>query len=286
MSRHLFITVCGAALLAIGPASAQTIQSEPPAATPPSLQSPPAGPRSYPAPDQPDTGRVMPAPDSPTGVGPDRTDLGRDCGRARTRVQQTICKNSDLVQLDGDVAQLAGTLPGGANQGAWVQQLESCEATATTVYDGPIYRCLSARYKARLVQLSRMAGGTLSGQYRMTGRPGDGSMTVVEYPDGRASVVFDMITAAGARACGTRMDAHISQGRIEGSPQGLPGCRVAIQIGSGGTAQVQSNGCTSLCEMGERVDGSYLSLGAVAPAARPSRTPQRTPAAPRTNPRY
>ncbi len=30
--------------------------------------------------------------------------------------------------------------------------------------------------------------------------------------------------------------------------------------------------CASLCEMGERVDGAYLSLGTVAPAARPSRT--------------
>jgi hypothetical protein len=288
MSTKLFLTACGAALLAIAPAGAQTIQSEPPAATPPSLESPPAAPRSYQAPDRaPDTGRVLPAPDSPQGVGPDRTDLGRDCARAQTRVQQTICKNSDLVAMDRDVARFAGTLPGGANQGAWVAQLQSCEAGATTVYDGPIYNCLRARYEARLVQLSRMSGGQAAGTYRLTGRPGNGSLTIVEWPEGRATVHFNMITADGARACGTRMDAQASQGLIEGRPNGLPGCRVSIQLNRG-TASVQSNGCTSLCEMGERVDGTYLSLGAIAPAARPSRTaPAPAPTAPKkTAPRY
>lgn len=275
MSR-LMLTVCGAALLAIGPASAQTIQSQPPAATPPSLESPPAAPRSYEAPDRaPDTGRVLPAPDSPQGVAPERSDVGRDCAHASTRVQQTICKNSDLVQMDRDVARFAGVLPGGANQGAWVAQLESCEAGATTNYDGPIYNCLRARYEARLVQLSRLSGGQSAGTYRLTGRPGNGSMTIVEWPQGRATVHFNMITADGARACGTRMDAQVSEGLIEGQPNGLPGCRVAIQINRG-TASVQSTNCTSLCEMGERVDGTYLSLGAVAPAAPPSRGTPRS----------
>jgi hypothetical protein len=42
-----------------------------------------------------------------------------------------------------------------------------------------------------------------------------------------------------------------------------------------------------MCEMGERVDGTYMSLGAMAPAARPNRTPPaQQPAAPRANPRY
>jgi hypothetical protein len=235
----------------------------------------------------PDTGRVLPAPGSPAGVAPERTDLGRDCARATTRVQQTICKNSDLVAMDRDVARFAGSLPNGANQGAWIAQLQSCEAGATTVYDGPIYNCLRARYEARLVQLSRMSGGQLAGTYRMTGRPGDGRMTIVEWPQGRATVHFTMVTADGARACGTRMDAQIQQGLIEGRPNGLPGCRVAIQLNRG-TAQVQSNDCSALCEMGERVDGTYLSLGTVAPAARPSRTPPAQQSAPprKTNPRY
>jgi hypothetical protein len=226
-------------------------------------------------PADPRTGRALPAPDSPLGTGGDRTDLGRDCARAQTRVQQTICKNSDLIAMDRDVARFAGQLPGTAGQGVWVKSLESCEAGATTVYDGPIYNCLRARYEARLVQLSRMSGGKLSGKYRLTGRPGSGEMTVVEGAEGRATVHFNMITADGARACGTRMDAQVSQGVIEGRPNGLPGCRVAIQIDRG-TAQVQSNNCASLCEMGERVDGTYTSLGAVAPAAPPSRkkTPQ------------
>jgi hypothetical protein len=258
------------------------------------LQSPPAGPRSYEAPDRvPDTGRVLPAPGSPQGIGSERTDLGRDCARARTRVQDTICKNADLIAMDRDVARFAGTLPGTANQGAWVASLESCEARATTVYDGPIYNCLRTRYQARLVQLSRMAGGRLSGTYKLAGRAGDGTMTIVESPDGRATVHFNMLTADGARACNTRVDAQVSQGVIEGRPRGLPGCRVAIQVNRG-NAQVQSNGCTSLCEMGERVDGTYLSLGTVAPAARPSapaarpsRTPPAQQSAPRsTNPRY
>lgn len=288
MSAKLFLTVCGAALTAFGPAGAQTIQSEPPAATPPSLESPPAAPRSYPAPDRmPDTGRLLPAPGSPQGVAPERTDLGRDCARARTRVQETICKNADLIAMDRDVARFAGSLPGGANQGAWVAQLESCEAGATTVYDGPIYNCLRTRYEARLVQLSRMSGGQLAGTYRMAGRPGDGKMTIVEWPEGRATVHFSMVTADGARACNTRVDAQITQGHIEGRPNGLPACRVAIQVDRGG-ARVQSNNCTSLCEMGERVDGTYISLGSVAPAARPARTPPAQQSVPprSTNPRY
>lgn len=266
MTARLLITVCGAALLAIGPAHAQTSAAEPP-----SLQSqPPASPRTYPAPANPETGRALPAPDSPLGFGPERTDLGRDCARAQTRVQQTICKNSDLVAMDRDVARFAGSLPGGANQGAWVAQLESCAAAATTVYDGPIYNCLRTRYEARLVQLSRMSGGTLAGEYRLTGRPDAGKMTVVEWPGGRATVHFDMVTADGARACGTRMDAPIAQGVIQGAPNGLPGCRLSIALDRG-SATVQSNNCRSLCEMGERVDGTYMALGAMAPAARPSR---------------
>ncbi|HEY7609779.1 MAG TPA: hypothetical protein VIF14_11155 [Alphaproteobacteria bacterium] len=273
MSAKRLLTACGATLLAIGPAGAQTFSTQPPAAEPPSLQAqPPASPRTYPAPTQPDTGRILPAPDSPSGVGPDRTDLGRDCARAGTRVEQTICKNSDLVAMDRDVARFAGSLPNGANQGAWVAQLQSCEAGATTVYDGPIYNCLRARYEARLVQLSRMSGGGFAGRYRLTGRSGAGEMTVVEWPEGRATVHFNMITADGVRACGTRMDAPISSGMIQGRPDGLPGCRVAIQIGRG-AANVQSNGCASMCEMGERVDGNYVSLGAVAPAAPPRRAP-------------
>lgn len=287
--RSLFITVCGAALLAMGPAAAQTYntQPQPPQLDEePGLQSqPPASPRRDPV--VPRGSEILPAPDSPPGIGADRTDLGRDCARAQTRVQQTICKNTDLRQMDRDVARFAGSLPGGAGQGAWVAQLESCTAGATTVYDGPIYNCLRARYEARLVELSRRAGGQIAGKYRLTGRPGDGSMTIVEWPQGRATVHFNMVTADGARACGTRMDAQISQGMIEGRPQGLPGCRVAIQVNRG-QAIVQSNDCQSLCEMGERVDGTYLSLGTVAPAARPGRAPptQQAPAAPRANPRY
>ena len=270
MKLKFFLSVCGAALLAIGSASAQMYSTEPPPEGPVLRSQPPSAPHR--APTVPEGSQVLPAPDSAPGVGSDRTDLGRDCARAGTRVQQTICKNGDLVQMDRDVARFAGSLPNGANQGAWVAQLENCATGATTVYDGPIYNCLRSRYEARLVQLSRMAGGRLAGTYRLTGRPGDGSLTIVEWPEGRATVHFNMVTAEGARACGTRMDAQVSQGRIEGRPTGLPGCRVAIQVDRS-TASVQSNGCTSLCEMGERVDGTYLSLGTVAPAARPSRTP-------------
>lgn len=285
MKPNLLPSVCAAALLAAWPAAAQTYSSEPVPEGPTLRSQPPTAP--YRSPTVPEGSRVLPAPDSPPGIGADRTDLGRDCALARTRVQQTLCKNSDLVALDHDVARFAGTLPRGANQGAWVAQLESCEAGATTVYDGPIYNCLRARYEARLVQLSRMAGGQLSGKYRLTGRPGDGSLTIVEWPQqGRATVHFNMVTAEGARACGTRMDARISAGLIEGRPNGLPGCRVSIQTDRG-MASVQSNGCASLCEMGERVDGTYMSLGTVAPAARPSqRPPARQPAAPRSSPRY
>jgi hypothetical protein len=268
MKPILLPSVCAAALFAASVASAQT---QPPPDGPVLRSQPPTAP--YRTPTVPEGSQVLPAPDSPPGIGGDRTDLGRDCARARTRVQQTICKNSDLIAMDRDVARFAGSLPRGANQGAWVAQLEHCEAGATTVYDGPIYNCLRARYEARLVQLSRMAGGRLAGKYRLTGRPGDGSLTIVEWPEqNRATVHFNMVTADGARACGTRMDAQVSQGLIEGRPNGLPGCRVSIQLDRA-TASVRSNGCASLCEMGERVDGTYMSLGTVAPAARPSRTP-------------
>jgi hypothetical protein len=282
MKPILLPSVCAAALLA---ASAATAQTQAPPEGPVLRSQPPSAP--YRNPTVPEGSEILPAPDSPPGIGADRTDLGRDCARARTRVQQTICKNSDLIAMDRDVARFAGSLPRGANQGAWVAQLSSCEAGATTVYDGPIYNCLRARDEARLVQLSRMSGGQLAGTYRLTGRPGDGRMTIVEWPQqGRATVHFNMVTADGARACGTRMDAQIAQGAIAGRPNGLPGCRVAIQVNRG-SANVQSNGCTAMCEMGERVDGTYMSLGAVAPAARPSRTPPaQQPAAPRANPRY
>jgi hypothetical protein len=271
MKLKLLLSVCGAALVAAASVSAQTHSTEPPADGPVLRSQPPSAP--YRAPSVPEGSTILPAPDSPPGIGADRTDLGRDCARAQSRVQQTICKNSDLIAMDRDVARFAGRLPGSANQGAWVAQLSSCEAGATTVYDGPIYNCLRARYEQRLVQLSRMSGGQLAGKYRLTGRPGDGSLTIVEWPEqNRATVHFSMVTADGARACGTRMDAQLSQGLIEGRPNGLPGCRVSIQV-DGATASVQSNGCASLCEMGERVDGTYTSLGAVAPAARPSRTP-------------
>lgn len=271
MRPTLLPGACAAALLAAGPAAAQSYSPDPPPAGPVLRSQPPAAP--YQPPSVPEGSRILPAPDSPEGVGADRTDLGRDCARARTRVQQTICKNSDLVAMDRDVARFAGMLPRGANQGAWVAQLESCAARATTVYDGPIYNCLRQRYEARLVQLSRMAGGRLAGTYRLSGWPGDGRMTIVEWPqENRATVHFNMVTAEGARACGTRMDARQSQGLIEGSPNGLPGCRVSIEVGRG-MANVRSNGCASLCELGERVDGAYTSLGLIAPAARPSRTP-------------
>lgn len=271
MKPFLMPSVCAAALLAAGPAAAQTYSTDPPPEGPVLRSQPPTAP--YRAPSVPEGSRLLPAPDSPEGVGGDRTDLGRDCARAQTRVQQTICKNSDLAAMDRDVARFAGSLPRGANQGAWVAQLEGCEAGATTVYDGPIYNCLRARYEARLVQLSRMAGGRLAGKYRLTGRPGNGSLTVVEWPQqNSATVHFNMVTADGARACGTRMDARISAGLIEGRPNGLPGCRMSIEVDRG-LAQVRSNGCAALCEMGERVDGTYTSLGTIAPAARPSRTP-------------
>lgn len=285
MKPILVPSVCAAALLAAGPALAQTYSTEPAPQGPALRSQPPSAP--YRAPTVPEGSQVLPAPDSPQGIGGDRTDLGQDCARARTRVQQTICKNSDLVAMDRDVARFAGSLPRGANQGAWVAQLESCEARATTVYDGPIYNCLRQRYEARLVQLSRMAGGRTAGTYRLAGRPGDGRMTIVEWPQqSRATVHFNMVTADGARACGTRMDAQLSQGVIEGRPNGLPGCRVSVQLDRG-MASVRSNGCASLCEMGERVDGTYTSLGAIAPAARPSRTPPaQQPVRPRANPRY
>ncbi|MBL8663477.1 MAG: hypothetical protein JNM29_11655 [Candidatus Odyssella sp.] len=271
MTLKLLSGACAAAVLAAAGSVAAQTATEPPRDGPLLRSQPPSAPHRDPV--LPEGAQVLPAPDSPPGVGADRTDLGRDCARARSRVQQTICKNGDLVAMDRDVARFAGGLPGGADQGAWVAQLESCEAGATTVYDGPIYDCLRARYERRLVQLSRMAGGRLAGTYRLTGRPGNGSMTVVEGPQpGRASVHFTMVTAEGARACGTRIDTQVSEGAIEGRPAGLPGCRVAIQLDRG-RANVQSNGCAALCEMGQRVDGDYLSLGAVAPAARPSAVP-------------
>ncbi len=281
MKLNFFLSVCGAALLAAAPAAAQTYSTEPPPEGPTLQSQPPSAP--YRTPSVPEGSRVLPAPDSPQGIGSDRTDLGHDCARATTRVQQTICKNSDLVAMDRDVARFAGALPGGANQGAWVAQLESCTAGATTIYDGPIYNCLRARYEARLVQLSRMSGGQLAGTYRLAGRPDAGTMTIVEWPESRATVHFNMVTADGARACGTRIDAQISQGVIDGRPEGLPGCRVSVQVNHG-MANVQSNGCASLCELGQHVDGSYISLGAVAPAARPTRTLPQPPRT--TNPRY
>jgi hypothetical protein len=278
-----------AAALALGaPALAQ---SQPPGAmspgSPPPESEAPANvqpPRTYQAPQDQGTGtpqRSLPAPDSPSGVAPDRTDLGRDCANIDSRVQRTICLNRDLAALDRDARRL-----GGAGHAAFTAQLESCAAASNTVYDGPIYRCVKARYEARLVQLSRQAGATMSGQYRLMGGAIQGNMTVIEHPQQHVTVLFDKITAAGARACTFRMDAPASAGVIEGTPAGLPGCRVSVAI-RGGTATVQSNGCVGLCEMGERVDGTYLSLQAIAPAARPTRTPPARQAPPKQGaPKY
>lgn len=277
-----------AALAAGAPAAAQSQYQSPaltPGSPPAESEAPPSlqPPGTYPAPQDQGPGttqRTLPAPDSPAGVAPDRTDLGRDCAGIDSRVQRTICLNRDLAALDRDARRL-----GGADHAAFMAQLEGCGAASKTVYDGPIYRCVRARYEARLVQLSRQAGATMSGQYRLMGGAIQGNMTVIEYPQQHVTVLFDKITADGARACTFRMDAPASAGVIEGAPAGLPGCRVSVAI-RGGSAIVQSNNCAGLCEMGERVDGTYLSLQAIAPAARPSRTPPRQGPPKQTAPKY
>jgi len=273
MTAKLVLTSSIVALAtAIGAGAPALAQNQPPpGAEPPSA----APPRTYPAPQEPGAtpSRPMPGPDSPSGVAPDGAGPDRDCAGIESRAQRTICLNRDLAALDRDARRL-----GGADHAAWAAQLESCAATSNTVYDGPIYRCLKERYEARLVQLSRNAGGAMSGHYRLAGGAISGKMTVIEYPQQHVTVLFEKITASGARACTFRMDAPASAGVIEGTPSGLPGCRVSVAIGRG-TATVQSNRCDGLCEMGERVDGTYTSLGAVAPGAPPSRPApaQRTP---------
>jgi len=135
MTAKLFFTssvvVLATAIAAGAPALAQN--QPPPGAAPP---------RTYQAPQEP-------------GTEPgDRTDLGRDCAGIGSRAQRTVCLNRDLAALDRDAQRL-----GGADHVAWAAQLESCAATSNAVYDGPIHRCLKARYEARLVELSRRAGG-------------------------------------------------------------------------------------------------------------------------------
>ena len=251
MTAKLFLTSSVVVLATVIAAGAPALaQNQPPGGAEPPAAAPP---RTYQAPEEPGT------------TPGDRTDLGRDCAGIESRAQRTVCLNRDLAALDRDAQRL-----GGADHAAWAAKLESCAATSNTVYDGPIYRCLKARYEARLVELSRMDGGTMSGQYRLVGGANSGSMTVVEWPQQHVTVLFEKITAAGARVCTFRMDAPASAGVIEGRPSGLPGCRVSVALGRG-TATVQSNGCEGLCEMGERVDGTYTSLGAVAPGAPPSR---------------
>jgi hypothetical protein len=215
-------------------------------------------------------GPPMGAPGSPRGPEAPRSygDTSTSCEAMADRVQQTICKNSDLIQLDRDVHRFDQG-PGGADNAAWRQRLESCVEAAPTGYDGPIYNCLRRRYEARLVQLSRRAGNPQSGEYHLMSGAISGKMTLVGWPD-HTTLIFDKVTADGARACGIRMDVPQTGGRIAGSPDGLPGCRVSVSI-DGATANVFSNGCRSVCEMGRRVDGTYILTGRMSPAARPTR---------------
>src|SRR5262249_23248084 len=128
--------------------------------------------------------------------------------------------------------------------------------------DGPVYRCLMAMYRTRLVQLAlqndRVRGQrrAISGYYRFVESGVSGEMWVIGWPEATVTVLIDTLPLPDAPTCALRMETIGDGNRIEGFSQAAPECRVSITF-DGRSANVASSNCAAICVLNGRVDGVY-----------------------------
>lgn len=205
----------------------------------------------------------------------DRPRPSFDCAGAEARVQMTICNSQDLSELDRDLARYvlalktvladdaARALDGG--QAAWERARNTqCNRVIGEIDpDGPVYRCLMAMYRARLVQLAlqndRLRGArgrSISGYYRFVEGGVSGEMWVIGWPEATVTVLIDTLTLPDAPTCAFRMETVAEGNVVEGFSQSAPECRVSITF-EGRAATVISSNCAAVCVLNGRIDGVY-----------------------------
>ncbi len=205
----------------------------------------------------------------------DRPRPSFDCTGVEHRVHMTICNSQDLSELDRDLARYVLALKTvlgdeavralDAGQVAWERARDrQCNRVIGEIDpDGPVYRCLMAMYRARLVQLAqqndRLRGGRgrpISGYYRFVDKGVSGEMWVIGWPEQTVTVMIDTLTLPDAPTCAFRMETVGEGNRVEGFSQSAPECRVSITF-EGRAASVESANCAAVCVLNGRIDGVY-----------------------------
>ena len=205
----------------------------------------------------------------------DRPRPSFDCAGVESRVQMTICNSQDLSELDRDLARYVLALKTvladdsaralDAGQAAWTRARDTqCNRVIGEIDpDGPVYRCLMAMYRTRLVQLAQQndrlrgaRGRTISGYYRFVESGVSGEMWVIGWPEATVTVLIDTLTLPDAPTCAFRMETAGDGNHIEGFSQSAPECRVSINF-EGRAANVTSSNCAAVCVLNGRIDGVY-----------------------------
>ncbi len=205
----------------------------------------------------------------------DRPRPSFDCAGVASRVHMTICNSQDLSELDRDLARYvlafktvladdaARVLDAG--QAAWERARDTqCNRVIGEIDpDGPVYRCLMAMYRARLVQLAQQndrqrgaRGRAISGYYRFVERGVAGEMWVISWPEATVTVLIDTLTLPDVPTCAFRMETAGDGNYIEGFSQSAHECRVSVNF-EGRTANVASSNCAAICVLNGRIDGVY-----------------------------
>jgi uncharacterized protein len=201
---------------------------------------------------------------------------GIDCASAASRVEAAICQSDYLRDLDRDVQRfvlavrttLAPEQARGVEQAQLNWQRQRDQQCSRVVGDvdptGPVYRCLVALYRARLLQLAtqsdrvRAAQGqpAISGYYRHSDGRTLGELHLFQWPEAAVTVLIDTRLLPDAEQCFMRVDMPGGGPVLEGAANGAPECRVRIAV-AGRTATVSSANCQALCVLNGTVDGVY-----------------------------
>lgn len=204
----------------------------------------------------------------------DRPRPSFDCNGVDSRVRMAICNSLDLTELDRDLGryvlvlktvlsdEAARGLDG--SQAAWERARDTqCNRVIGEIDpDGPVYRCLMAMYRARLVQLAvqndRREGRrrSISGYYRFVEGGTVGEMWVIGWPEATVTVLIDTLTLPDVPTCAFRMEAADDDRAVEGWSQSAPECRVSVTF-EGRAASVASSNCAAVCVLNGRIDGTY-----------------------------
>lgn len=212
---------------------------------------------------------------SPAAAQDDRPRPSFDCAGVLARVQMTICNSQDLSELDRDLARYvlafktvltdAAQRALDAGQAAWERARDTqCNRVIGEIDpDGPVYRCLMAMYRVRLVQLAQQndrlrdaRGPSISGYYRFVEGGVAGEMWVIGWPEATVTVLIDTLTLPDAPTCAFRMETVGDGNVVEGVSQSAPECRVSITF-AGRAAAVGSSNCAAVCVLNGRIDGVY-----------------------------